>query len=33
VQLRTRGMEKEAGRAWWGAVAAALWAFWPRGER
>jgi predicted unusual protein kinase regulating ubiquinone biosynthesis (AarF/ABC1/UbiB family) len=33
VQLRTRGMDKEAGRAWWGAVAAAIWAFWPRGER
>jgi predicted unusual protein kinase regulating ubiquinone biosynthesis (AarF/ABC1/UbiB family) len=33
VQLRTRGLEKEASRAWWAAVAAALWAFWPRGER
>ncbi|MEI7645963.1 MAG: AarF/UbiB family protein [Chloroflexales bacterium] len=33
VQLRTRGLEKEASRAWWGAIAAALWAFWPRGER
>lgn len=33
VQLRTRGLDKEASRAWWGAVAAALWAFWPRGER
>jgi predicted unusual protein kinase regulating ubiquinone biosynthesis (AarF/ABC1/UbiB family) len=33
VQLRTRGMEKEASRAWWGAVAAVLWALWPRGER
>ncbi|MEI7769610.1 MAG: AarF/UbiB family protein [Chloroflexales bacterium] len=33
VQLRTRGLEKEASRAWWGAVAAVLWAFWPRGER
>jgi predicted unusual protein kinase regulating ubiquinone biosynthesis (AarF/ABC1/UbiB family) len=33
VQLRTRGLEKEASRAWWGAVAAALWAFWPRGEK
>ncbi|MBX0327558.1 AarF/ABC1/UbiB kinase family protein [Oscillochloris sp. ZM17-4] len=33
VQLRTRGMEREASRAWWGAIAAALWAFWPRGER
>ena len=32
VQLRTRGMEKEANQAWWGAAAAALWAFWPRGE-
>jgi predicted unusual protein kinase regulating ubiquinone biosynthesis (AarF/ABC1/UbiB family) len=33
VQLRTRGLPKEASRAWWGAVAAAIWAFWPRGER
>ncbi|NNJ13490.1 AarF/ABC1/UbiB kinase family protein [Chloroflexales bacterium ZM16-3] len=33
VQLRTRGLEKESSRAWWGAVAAAIWAFWPRGER
>ncbi len=33
VQLRTRGLEKEAGRAWWAAVAAAIWAVWPRGEK
>ncbi|NTW02215.1 MAG: AarF/ABC1/UbiB kinase family protein, partial [Oscillochloris sp.] len=33
VQLRTRGLEKEASRAWWGAAAAALLAFWPRGDR
>jgi len=33
VQLRTRGLEKEASRAWWGAVAAILWALWPRGEK
>ncbi|HMQ31946.1 MAG TPA: AarF/UbiB family protein [Chloroflexaceae bacterium] len=33
VQLRTRGLEKEASRAWWAAVAAAIWAIWPRGEK
>lgn len=33
VQLRTRGLEKEASRAWWAAVAAAAWALWPRGEK
>lgn len=33
VQLRTRGLEKEAGRAWWAAAAAILWALWPRGEK
>nr|WP_044201063.1 AarF/UbiB family protein [Oscillochloris trichoides] len=33
VELRTRGLEKEARRAWWGAVAAVFWTFWPRGER
>ncbi len=33
VELRTRGMEKEASRAWWGAIAAAIWTFWPRGDR
>ena len=33
VQLRTRGLAKEAGRAWWAAAAAAIWAIWPRGEK
>jgi predicted unusual protein kinase regulating ubiquinone biosynthesis (AarF/ABC1/UbiB family) len=33
VQLRTRGLTKEAERAWWAAAAAILWSFWPRGER
>ncbi len=33
VQLRTRGLTKEAGRAWWAAAAAVIWSFWPRGER
>jgi predicted unusual protein kinase regulating ubiquinone biosynthesis (AarF/ABC1/UbiB family) len=33
VQLRTRGLEREASRAWWAAAAAALWAVWPRGEK
>jgi predicted unusual protein kinase regulating ubiquinone biosynthesis (AarF/ABC1/UbiB family) len=33
VQLRTRGMQKEAQRAWWAAGATILWSFWPRGER
>jgi predicted unusual protein kinase regulating ubiquinone biosynthesis (AarF/ABC1/UbiB family) len=33
VQLRTRGFSKEADRAWVAAVAAVLWAIWPRGER
>lgn len=32
VQLRTRGLEKEANRAWWGAAAAILWSLWPRGD-
>ncbi|GIW91815.1 MAG: ABC transporter [Pirellulaceae bacterium] len=30
VQLRTRGLEREANRAWWAAAAAILWALWPR---
>lgn len=33
VQLRTRGLEKEANRAWWAAAAAAIWTLWPRGEK
>lgn len=33
VQLRTRGLEREASRAWWAAAAAAVWAIWPRGEK
>ncbi|MFN3372371.1 MAG: AarF/ABC1/UbiB kinase family protein, partial [Chloroflexus sp.] len=33
VQLRTRGLEREANRAWWAAAAAILWALWPRQER
>ena len=33
VQLRTRGLAKEADRAWWAAVAAIVWALWPRGEK
>lgn len=33
VQLRTRGLEREANRAWWAAVAAIVWALWPRNER
>ncbi|NTU86253.1 MAG: AarF/ABC1/UbiB kinase family protein, partial [Chloroflexales bacterium] len=33
VQLRTRGLTKESDRAWWAAVAAAIWALWPRGEK
>lgn len=33
VQLRTRGFAKEADRAWTAAVAAVLWAIWPRGEK
>jgi predicted unusual protein kinase regulating ubiquinone biosynthesis (AarF/ABC1/UbiB family) len=32
VQLRTRGMEKEANRAWLAAVVALLWSFLPRGD-
>lgn len=32
VQLRTRGMEKEANRAWMAAAAAFLWSFWPRND-
>jgi predicted unusual protein kinase regulating ubiquinone biosynthesis (AarF/ABC1/UbiB family) len=31
VQLRTRGMNEEARKAWWAAAAAVLWSFWPRG--
>lgn len=30
VQMRSRGMDKEADRAWMAAAAAVLWAFWPR---
>lgn len=33
VQLRTRGLEREANRAWWAAAAAIVWALWPRNER
>ncbi|WP_129672418.1 AarF/ABC1/UbiB kinase family protein [Candidatus Chloroploca sp. Khr17] len=33
VQLRTRGFEKEADRAWWASVLATIWTLWPRGER
>jgi hypothetical protein len=33
VQLRTKGLEQEAQRAWWAAAAAVLWALWPRGEK
>jgi predicted unusual protein kinase regulating ubiquinone biosynthesis (AarF/ABC1/UbiB family) len=33
VQLRTRGLTKEAERAWWAAALAILWSLWPRGER
>lgn len=33
VQLRTRGLEREAKRAWWAAAAAILWALWPRNDR
>jgi predicted unusual protein kinase regulating ubiquinone biosynthesis (AarF/ABC1/UbiB family) len=33
VQLRTRGHARDADRAWWGAVAAVIWALWPRGEK
>ncbi len=32
VQLRTRGLDKEARRAWLAAGAAVLWSFWPRGS-
>jgi predicted unusual protein kinase regulating ubiquinone biosynthesis (AarF/ABC1/UbiB family) len=32
VQLRTRGLEKEAQRAWWGALAAILWMLRPRND-
>jgi predicted unusual protein kinase regulating ubiquinone biosynthesis (AarF/ABC1/UbiB family) len=32
VQMRNRGMDKEADRAWMAAAAAVLWAFWPRGN-
>jgi hypothetical protein len=31
VQLRTRGLRKEARNAWAGAALAVLWSFWPRG--
>ena len=30
VQLRTRGLERDAQRAWAAAAAAIVWAFWPR---
>lgn len=33
VQLRTRGREREAQRAWWAAAATLIWMLWPRGER
>jgi predicted unusual protein kinase regulating ubiquinone biosynthesis (AarF/ABC1/UbiB family) len=33
VQLRTRGFQRESDRAWVAAVAAILWAIWPRGEK
>lgn len=33
VQLRTRGMNREANRFWWAAAAAVIWSFWPRGDR
>ncbi len=33
VQLRTRGHDNDAQRAWWAAAAATLWALWPRGDR
>jgi predicted unusual protein kinase regulating ubiquinone biosynthesis (AarF/ABC1/UbiB family) len=33
VQLRTRGLEREASRAWWAAAAATLWAIWPRPDK
>jgi predicted unusual protein kinase regulating ubiquinone biosynthesis (AarF/ABC1/UbiB family) len=33
VQLRTKGLDQEAQRAWWAAALAVLWALWPRGER
>lgn len=32
VQLRTRGLVKEARRAWWGAAATILWTLRPRGD-
>ncbi len=32
VQLRVRGFEKEAQRAWWGAIAALLWVLRPRSQ-
>ncbi len=32
VQLRTRGLHKEAKRAWLAAAVAVLWSFWPRGN-
>jgi predicted unusual protein kinase regulating ubiquinone biosynthesis (AarF/ABC1/UbiB family) len=33
VQMRTRGMQKEADRAWMAAAAAVIWALWPRGDK
>ncbi len=33
VQLRARGLDREAERAWWAAAAAIVWALWPRNER
>jgi len=33
VELRTKGLEKEARQAWGAAIVAFLWALWPRGER
>lgn len=33
VQLRNRGMTKEAERAWWAAAVATIWSLWPRGDR
>lgn len=33
VQLRTRGMTREANQAWWAAAAAVIWTLWPRNDR
>jgi hypothetical protein len=30
VQMRTRGLNKEARKAWWAAGLAVLWSLWPR---